>query len=128
MENLEKCGDGVYKSASGYYILNKQDNQYRFLPNEKEFDSQQLLDQINTLNILNEKKMMSYKEFIKLVDETYQQFNWRYGQTVMNVLHGVWPLKYNQLVSTSKDCYYDDSITTITLNILKNGWSDEKIY
>lgn len=125
MENLEKCLDGVYKSPNGYYVLNKQDNQYRFLPNEKEFDSQQLLDQINTLNILNEKKMMSYKEFVKLVDQTHQQFNWRYGQTIMNVLHGVWPLKYNQIVNTHKDCYYDDSISYMVMNILKTEWPND---
>ena len=43
--------------------------------------------------------MISFKEFIMLLDQTYleHRFNWRYGQTLMNVLHGVWPKKYNEL-------------------------------
>lgn len=68
--------------------------------------------------------MISFNEFLKTVDETYfdHSFSWRYGQTVMNVLHGVNPKKYNELVSTENDCYYDDRMVRSTLNKLEKEW------
>jgi len=64
---------------------------------------------------------ISFEEFLNLVDETYfdHSFSWRYSQTIMNVLHGANPIKYNELVSTENDCYYDDSIARTTLNKLE---------
>lgn len=68
--------------------------------------------------------MMSFKNFLDFVDETYNEhsFHWRYGQTIMNVLHGVWPEKYKQLTSSEYDCFYDDGMVRITLDKLEKEW------
>lgn len=70
-----------------------------------------------------------FKEFLDMVDQTYNDHSshWRYGQTLMNVLHGVWPKKYNEFVSTENDCYYSDSIVKITLNKLEKEWTQKNI-
>ena len=65
---------------------------------------------------------MTFEEFLKLVDQTYDSFNWRYGQCVMNVLHSVDKIKYENLLATENDCYYDDSMVHITLDKLKIEW------
>jgi len=65
---------------------------------------------------------MTFEEFLKLVDQTYHSFNWRYGQTVMNVLHAIDKNKYESLLATENDCYYDDSMTHTTLDKLKKEW------
>jgi hypothetical protein len=71
--------------------------------------------------------MTTFKQFIDLVDSTYNDhsFTWRYGQTIMNVLHGVWSEKYNELVSSHVDCYYDDGMVKTVLNKLQNEWPNE---
>jgi hypothetical protein len=69
--------------------------------------------------------MISFKEFLNLVDKTYNEhsFIWRYGQTIMNVLHGVWPEKYSEIArEQTNDCYYDDGIVRFTLNQLEKEW------
>jgi hypothetical protein len=65
---------------------------------------------------------MTFEEFLKLVDQTYNHFNWRYGQCVMNVLHTVNKNKYEHLLATEKDCYYNDSIVHNTLYELQKEW------
>lgn len=65
---------------------------------------------------------MSFEEFLKLVDQTYYNFNWRYGQTLMNVLYSIDKTKYNNLLATENDCYYDDSMVRITLDKLNKEW------
>jgi hypothetical protein len=65
---------------------------------------------------------MTFEEFIKLVDQTYDSFNWRYGQCLMNVLYSVDKTKYENLLATENDCYYDDSMVRITLDKLKKEW------
>lgn len=67
---------------------------------------------------------MTYAEFITLVDQTYNNFNWRYGQSIMNVLHGAWSAKYNELVGSDKDCYYDDHLVSETLKNLQTHWNN----
>ena len=69
--------------------------------------------------------MNTFNEFLKTVDETYDtySFQWRYGQTIMNVLHGANPFLYNQIVSTDNDCYYDDGIVRLTLQKLEQEWT-----
>lgn len=62
---------------------------------------------------------ITYKEFIQLVDSTYNCFEWRYGQTVMNVLHSIDLKKYNQLLNTENDCYYDDNKVQGTLKLIQ---------
>jgi hypothetical protein len=68
---------------------------------------------------------MSYEEFIKLVDQTHNQFNWRYGQSLMNVLHGVWPKKYEELIGLELDCYYNEDLVPATLKLLKSDWKNK---
>jgi hypothetical protein len=63
---------------------------------------------------------MTYEEFVKLVDQTHNQFNWRYGQSLMNVLHSVWPEKHEELTSLELDCYYNEEMVPATLRFLKN--------
>jgi hypothetical protein len=65
---------------------------------------------------------MTFEEFTKLVDQTYDSFNWRYGQCLMNVLYSVDKTKYENLLATENDCYYDDSMVRITLDKLKKEW------
>lgn len=49
---LKRVGKG--NSIDGYFILSKTINKYQFIPYEKEYDADQLLDIANTLRILNE--------------------------------------------------------------------------
>lgn len=65
-----------------------------------------------------------FKDFINAVDETYSEnpFVLRYGQTIMNVLRNMWLAKYNELVSTEYDCYYDDGLVKTTLEKLEKEW------
>jgi hypothetical protein len=65
---------------------------------------------------------MSYEDFVKLVDQTHNQFNWRYGQSLMNVLHSVWPKKYEEITNLELDCYYREDIVPATLKFLKGDW------
>ena len=65
---------------------------------------------------------MSYDEFVREVDRTSQSFNWRYGQTLMNVLHAVWPEKYAEITNLELDCYYNEEVVPATLKFLKVDW------
>lgn len=65
---------------------------------------------------------MTYKEFTKLVDQTSNNFNWRYGQSLMNVLHGVWPEKYHEITLSGSDPYYNDNFVSTTLDMLESNW------
>jgi hypothetical protein len=69
---------------------------------------------------------MTFEEFLKLVDQTYTNFNWRYGQSVMNVLHSVNKIKYEKLVASENDCYYDDNMVRITLDKLEKEWTNDQ--
>lgn len=66
--------------------------------------------------------MITYKEFLTLVDQTYNNFNWRYGQSLMNVLYSTWPEKYNELTANNNDCYNDENKVSIVLDELKQSW------
>ena len=65
---------------------------------------------------------MSYDNFLDLVDKTFNNFNWRYGQCIMNVLSYAWKQKYDELADSEYDCYYDDSIVKNTLFKLQKEW------
>jgi hypothetical protein len=67
---------------------------------------------------------MTYKEYVDLVHKTFHSFNWRYGQSVMNVLHTVWREKHDELADTENDCYYDDSKVYKVLNQLEKEWKN----
>jgi hypothetical protein len=68
--------------------------------------------------------MITFNEFLKKVDDTYMDhsFEWRYGQTVMNVLADIWADKYKELVATDYDCFYDDRTVQDTLYKLETEW------
>jgi hypothetical protein len=67
---------------------------------------------------------MKFLEFLNLVDRTYHLFNWRYGQSLMNVLYSVSPSKYDNLVAAGEDCYYDDSKVHQVISKLENEWKN----
>lgn len=69
--------------------------------------------------------MISFSDFLRKVDTVYldHSFEWRYGQTVMNVLADVWPDKYRELVATENDCFYDDRMVELTLSKLEKEWT-----
>jgi len=52
--HLEKVSNFLYKSIHGYFMLN-QSKEWIFTPIEKEFDSDLLLDIMDTLKNLNER-------------------------------------------------------------------------
>ena len=66
--------------------------------------------------------MMTYQEFLKLVDQTSNNLNWRYGQSLMNVLYSVWPEKYNEITQSGDDPYYREDQISQTLKSLKENW------
>ena len=72
--------------------------------------------------------MISFDQFLELVDKVYyeNEFEVRYGQTVMNVLHKVWPEKYKEITNTDLDCVYDDGTIQFTLEKLQQEWKDER--
>lgn len=69
---------------------------------------------------------INFKQFLDLVDKKYYNysFEWRYGQTIMNVLRDVWIDKYNELVATHNDCFYDDRMVQFTLSKLEKEWKE----
>jgi len=65
---------------------------------------------------------MKYEQFLKTVDQTSANFSWRYGQSLMNILHTIWPEKYEELINLELDCYYREDIVPATLKFLKSDW------
>jgi hypothetical protein len=68
---------------------------------------------------------MTYEKFLNLVDQAYNQFNWRYGQSLMNVLHGVWPEKYKEIVESDYDVYYNESNVPKVLKKIQENWKNK---
>ena len=79
--------------------------------------------------------MITFEQFLKKVDDTFlshqaarsrakikESNQWRYGQTVMNVLWDVWPEKYREIKDSDFGCFYNDSIVESTLNKLEKEW------
>lgn len=69
---------------------------------------------------------MTFQEFLNKVDNTFHGYSYkdqiRYGQTIMNVLHDVWPEKYNEITGTEFDCFYTNSLVKLTLDKLEKEW------
>jgi hypothetical protein len=67
---------------------------------------------------------MTYEKFLEKVESTHDShsFEWRYGQTLMNVLSEVWPDKYRELTYTYCDCFYDDSMVNKVREKLSKEW------
>ena len=72
--------------------------------------------------------MLSFENFLDLVDKNYyeNEFEIRYGQAIMNVLHRTRPDKYREISQTDYDCFYDDGTARLTLEYLKREWSNEE--
>jgi hypothetical protein len=78
---------------------------------------------------------MKFEEFLKKVDDTFlnhqaarsrgkikTENQWRYGQTIMNVLWEVWPDKHTEIKGSDIDCFYDNSNVQFTLDKLEKEW------
>lgn len=66
---------------------------------------------------------MTYQAFVKIVDQTSNNFNWRYGQALMNVLYTVSKEKYNEICDSELDSYNDDSVIPKLLRLLEDDWN-----
>jgi hypothetical protein len=79
--------------------------------------------------------MITFDEFLKKVDDTFldhqaarsngkikAENQWRYGQTVMNVLWEVWPEKYQEVKGSDIDCFYSNATITDVLDKLEEEW------
>lgn len=81
---------------------------------------------------------MTFDNFLKQIDDTFWEHQasrakvsaanqWRYGQTVMNVLYNVWPEKYNEIRGTDIDCFYSNAKVEDVLDKLEKEWYDKNI-
>jgi hypothetical protein len=79
---------------------------------------------------------MKFEQFLQKVDDTFLEYQvsrekvsdvnqWRYGQTVMNVLWDIWPEKYNEIKGTDIDCFYNNAIIRLTLEKLEQDWESK---
>lgn len=69
---------------------------------------------------------MTFDQFLNRIDKVYyeNEFELRHGQTIMNVLHQVWPEKYKEISGGEYDCFYDDGTVRFTLDYLERVWND----
>lgn len=76
---------------------------------------------------------MKFTEFLKKVDDTFiskqppkisAANQWRYGQTLMNVLWDVWPEKYNEIKDSDINCFYSNNTVNIVINKLEKEWNE----
>lgn len=85
---------------------------------------------------------MTFKQFLQKVEDTFIEHQaarmmlkkdfwpgghdqWRYGQTVMNILYDVWPEKYNEFKDSVYDCFYSNKNLDLTLEKLEKEWHEE---
>jgi hypothetical protein len=68
--------------------------------------------------------MLTFEQFLDKVDKLYyeNEFEIRYGQSIMNTLYRVWPEKYKEITQTDYDCFYDDGTARFTLDYLEKQW------
>lgn len=73
--------------------------------------------------------MLNFEQFLNRVDQVYyeNEFELRYGQVLMNVLHLISPDQYKKLSGGDYDCYYDDGVAQSTLDYLEKEWNDKNI-
>jgi hypothetical protein len=69
---------------------------------------------------------MTFEQFLDKVDKFYyeNEFELRYGQSIMNRLYQVRPDLYKNITQTDLDCFYDDGIVIFTLNYLEKYWNN----
>ena len=78
---------------------------------------------------------MKFTEFLKKVDDTFLEHQasrsdgkisaanqWRYGQTLMNVLHYVWHRKYLEISDSDLNCFYTNRTVAMVINKLEKEW------
>ena len=73
---------------------------------------------------------MTFTEFLKRVDDTFVNHQaarsdgnqWRYGQTLMNVLWDVWPEKYNEIKDSDINCFYSNRTVAMVIDKLEKEW------
>jgi len=72
---------------------------------------------------------MTFKQFLNRVDKFYyeNEFELRYGQSIMNILYQVRPDKYKEITQTDLDCFYDDGTVKSTLDYLERTWDDKQL-
>lgn len=72
---------------------------------------------------------MTFEQFLEKADRFYceNEFELRYGQSIMNILYQVRPDKYKEITQTDLDCFYDDSTIKDTLDHLERTWDDQNI-
>lgn len=86
---------------------------------------------------MTNKPTVSFADFLKNVDDMFLQHQasrsngkisasdqWRYGQTIMNVLHDTWHEKYNQITNTHYDCFFTNANVKSTLEKLEKEWHE----
>jgi len=56
MLNLEKISDFHYKSLYGYFLFRKNESEWVFLPFEKEFNTEELMEVFGILKSLDNQK------------------------------------------------------------------------
>lgn len=69
---------------------------------------------------------MTFEQFVTMVDREFHINQLRYGQTLMNQLYIVYPVKYVEITNTDNDCFYDDAIVRFTLKKLEQEWASEQ--
>lgn len=71
---------------------------------------------------------MTFEEFVLKVDRFYYDHepNQRYGQSIMNVLHDIYPDWRKRITGTDLDCYYDDGTVRFTLEYLEKEWNERQ--
>jgi hypothetical protein len=72
---------------------------------------------------------MTFEQFLLKVDRFYHdnEFEMRYGQSIMNMLHQIWPDQYKKITQTDLDCFYDDGTAKSTLEYLEKEWNDKQL-
>lgn len=85
---------------------------------------------------------MTFKQFLQKVENTFMEHQaarmmikedfwpagadqWRYGQTVMNVLHDVWHQKYLEITDSDLDCFYTNRNVALVLTKLEKEWHEK---
>jgi len=72
---------------------------------------------------------MTFEEFLLKVEETFiknqersSANQWRYGQTVMNVLWDICPEKHDEIKNSNFNCFYTNRNVAMVLDKLEKEW------
>jgi len=68
-------------------------------------------------------KKSSFDDFLQSLKEDLNTFHYlRYGQVLMHTLYKHNKEKYIQITNTEKDCFYDNTKVSKTLDYLQQEW------